>query len=487
MTQHKKTIVILISLSGLFVTTVILFEIMSQPSLSQLERIKKAGVLTVLTRSAPTTYYEGSNGPAGFEYDLASLFAEHIGVSATFKTPATFSQVLSDIQTGKADIAAAGITITEQRKKQLTFTPPYHEITEQIIYRTGTQRPETTQDLSKGILEVVKGTSHADTLKKLKKIHPKLQWYTNDTLDTDGLLFLINQKLIDFTIADSNQITLIRRFYPQLHVAFDISPPRQLAWALQSSPDQSLYRASVKFFESIKQNKILEQLIDRHFGYAEKLNYATNCTFRQHIKSRLPYYQKIFESAAFEQGLDWRLIAAIGYQESHWRKNAISPTGVRGIMMLTRSTAKQLGFKNRIKPENSIRGGALYFKQRLKRIPVSVPDPDRTWMALAAYNIGYGHLNDARILTKNQGDNPNKWLDVKKHLPLLSQKKWYQKTKYGYARGHEPVLYVEKVRNYYDLLTWLTEDNSIERQAMKTQTKSSPQLDSEIAIINPAI
>ena len=251
MTQHKKTIVTLISLSGLFVTAVILFKIMSQPSLSQLERIKKAGVLTVLTRSAPTTYYEGSNGPAGFEYDLASLFAEHIGVSATFKTPATFSQVLSDIQTGKADIAAAGITITEQRKKHLTFTPPYHEITEQIIYRTGTKRPETTQDLSNGILEVVKGTSHADTLKKLKKIHPKLQWYTNDTLDTDGLLFLINQKLIDFTIADSNQITLIRRFYPQLHVAFDISPPRQLAWALQSSPDQSLYRASVKFFESI--------------------------------------------------------------------------------------------------------------------------------------------------------------------------------------------------------------------------------------------
>jgi len=156
-------------------------------------------------------------------------------------------------------------------------------------------------------------------------------------------------------------------------------------------------------------------------------------------------------------------------------------------MMLTRSTAKQLGFENRIKPENSIRGGALYFKQRLKRIPVSVPDPDRTWMALAAYNIGYGHLNDARILTKNQGDNPNKWLDVKKHLPLLSQKKWYQKTKYGYARGHEPVLYVEKVRNYYDLLTWLTEDNSIEKQAMKTQTESSPQLDNENAILNPVI
>ncbi len=487
MTKQKKLTVTVAAISGLFVITVLFFTTISQPSLSQLERIKKSGVLTILTRFAPTTFYKGSNGPAGFEYDLASLFAEYLGVSVVFKTPTTFNQILSDIQAGKADIAAAGITVTEQRQKHLTFSPPYHKITEQVIYRTGTRRPETAQDLTQGILEVVKGTTHADTLKKLKKIYPKLQWYTNDSLDTDGLLFLTNQKLIDFTIADSNQISLMRRFYPELHVAFDISPPRQLAWALQQSSDNSLYQATVTFFESIKQNKKLEQLIDRHYGYTDKLNYVSNCTFRQHVKKRLPYYQKIFESAALEQNLDWRLLAAIGYQESHWRKNAISPTGVRGIMMLTRSTAKQLGFENRIKPENSIRGGALYFKQRLKRIPASVPPPDRTWMALAAYNIGYGHLNDARLLTQDQGGNPDKWLDVKKYLPLLSQRKWYKKTKYGYARGHEPVLYVEKVRNYYDLLIWLTEDNLIEKEVMKTQTELPLQPDKKIAIFNPAI
>ncbi len=487
MNRSKQSIILVLTIYGLFTTLLITSEIKSRYFPSQLERIKRSGVLTVLTRTDPTTYYQNDNGFAGFEYDLINLFADHLGVTAAFKTPATFDQILNDIQTNKADIAAAGITVTEQRQKTLAFSPPYHEITEQIIYRTGTPKPKGPQDLANGILEVVKGTSHVDTLQSLKQKTPTLHWLINDTLSTDGLLFLLNQNLIDYTVADSNQITLIRRFYPQLNIAFDISPPRQLAWAMHLSPDKSLLRATTHFFTLIKQNKKLEQLIDRHYRYAEKMTYANNCTFRQHIKSRLPRYQKIFESAATEQELDWRLIAAIGYQESHWRRNAISHTGVRGIMMLTRSTAKQLGFNNRIKPENSIRGGALYFKQRLNRIPASVPTPDRIWMALAAYNIGYGHLDDARILTQEQGDNPNKWMDVKKHLPLLSQKKWYKKTKYGYARGHEPVLYVENIRNYYDLLTWLTEDNSIEEQAMKPRPKPATEPHKDIIIINPAL
>ena len=457
-----------------------------QTKLSQLEQIKQAGLLNVITRFDPTTYYEGAEGFTGLEYDLATLFAKHLGVEANFITPDTFDEVLKQISNGSADIAAAGLTVTAERGKIMRFAPPYHKITEQIIYRSGKRRPKKVSDLESGILEVVKGTSHIDTLKKLQVKNPELTWNENSTLDTDGLLYLVNEGLIDYTIADSNQVALIRRFYPKLNIAFDITQSRQLAWALPKSEDLSLYNETIKFFTKIKKNKTLAQLIERHYGHASSLNYVGLCKFREHKLSRLPSYQKLFENAAQKHQLDWRLLAAIGYQESHWLENAISPTGVQGLMMLTKGTAKFLGVKNRIDPTQSIDGGARYFHQRLKKLPARIMQPDRTWMALAAYNVGYGHLEDARVLTQRRGGNPDKWVDVKKNLPLLSKKKWHSKTKHGYARGEEPVRYVENVRSYYDLLIWLTEENMIGKNAM--EVKQPPETVNKALEINtPAL
>jgi membrane-bound lytic murein transglycosylase F len=311
-------------------------------------------------------------------------------------------------------------------------------------------------DLSNGILEIVQDTSHVETLLHLQKSNPNLQWLTNKNLDTDGLLYLINARLIDYTIADSNQIILIRRFYPKLNVAFDISPPRQLAWAFQKSTDTSLYDEATQFFNEITKNKVLEQLLERHYGHTRNIKYVGNCTFRLHFESRLPQYQALFQEAAKKYAFDWRILAAISYQESHWNKDAVSPTGVKGLMMLTRATAKQLGVKDRANAKESIFGGARYLKQRLKKIPQRIPEPDRTWFALASYNIGFGHLEDARIITQKLGKDPDKWVDVKQILPLLTKKKWYSKTKHGYARGKEPVIYVDNIRAYIDLLLWYT-------------------------------
>ena len=190
------------------------------------------------------------------------------------------------------------------------------------------------------------------------------------------------------------------------------------------------------------------------------------CKFREHMQSRLPKYLPLFQQAAEEHLIDWRLLAAIGYQESHWLEHATSPTGVKGIMMLTNGTAAQLKVTDRTNPAQSIAGGARYFRQRMAKISSRILEPDRTWMALASYNVGFGHLEDARILTQSRGENPDKWLDVKKNLPLLSEKQWYSRTKYGYARGNEPVRYVENVRSYYDLLVWLTTEDPIEKNTM---------------------
>ncbi|MDD1609484.1 MAG: membrane-bound lytic murein transglycosylase MltF [Methylococcaceae bacterium] len=435
-------------------------------SQTKLEQIKQSGILHVLTRTDPTTYYQSPDGYAGLEYDLITLFAEHLGVKVKIEVPSTFEEILSKIAEGKADIAAAGLTITEQRQQAMRFAPAYHEVTEQLIYRSGTRRPANIDSLSNGILEVTKGTSHVDTLNKLKQSNPELNWEINDHLDTNGLLYLVNEGLIDYTVADSNQATLVRRFYPKLNIAFDVSAPRQLAWALSPSNDTSLYDEVVVFFKRIQADKTLDQLLEKHYGHASSLSYVDNCQFRQHQKSRLPHYQHYFNSASLLYNIDWRLLAAIGYQESHWLANAESSHGVQGIMMLTNDTADFLNIKDRTNPAQSIDGGARYFQQRLKIISDKIPEPDRTWFALASYNVGMGHLEDARRLTAQQGGNPDKWMDVKQRLPLLTEEKWHQQTKHGYARGKEPVRYVENIRSYYDLLVWLTEENQIQNDAM---------------------
>lgn len=442
-------------------------------SQNKLEQIKRAGTLHVLTRVDPTTYYEGPTGYTGLEHDLIMLFADQLGVKVKFNTLGTFDEILSRISRGKADIAAAGLTITEQRKKKMRFAPAYYEATEQLIYRSGTRRPTNVRSLSNGIIEVAKGTSHIDSLTRLKQKTPALNWNVNNELNTDGLLYLVNEGLIDYTIADSNQAALIRRFYPKLNIAFNISEPRQLAWALSLSDDTSLYDEVALFFKRIKKDKTLDRLIEKHYGHTSSLSYIDNCKFRQHKKSRLPLYQQYFNQASEQYSIDWRLLAAIGYQESRWLPNATSSTGVEGIMMLTNDTAAELGIKNRTNPAQSIAGGAHYFQKRLQTMPAQIPEPDRTWFALASYNVGEGHLEDARVLTQKQGGSPDKWIDVKQRLPLLTQERWHETTQHGYARGREPVQFVENIRSYYDLLVWLTEENQIKKNAMDVDSEKS--------------
>ncbi len=433
---------------------------------NKLEQVQHEGRLNVLTRRSPTTYFEGAEGIAGLEYDLVNLFARHLKVKVNYIFPDSFDEILELISEGKADIAAAGLTITKQRLTQMRFAPFYQQITEQIVYRHNNKKPRSIEDLSEGILEVVKGSTHIDALMALKAKNPDLDWYVNEEFDSDGLLYLVNEELIDYTVADSHQAKAIKRFYPKLNIAFDITEPRQLAWALPISDDHSLYDEIKRFFQKIKKDQTLSRLLEKYYGNSGNLSYVGNCRFRQHVKERLPEFLPYFQKAGEKYKLDWRLLAAIGYQESHWLPDATSPTGVKGLMMLTQATSKQLGIINREDPKQSIEGGALYFKQRLKKIPKRISEPDRTWLALASYNVGFGHLEDARILTQKRGKDPDQWMDVRESLPLLTRKQWYQQTKHGYARGKEPVRYVENIRSYYDLLVWLTEENQIEQHVM---------------------
>jgi membrane-bound lytic murein transglycosylase F len=385
------------------------------------------------------------------------MFADHLGVELTVVIPSSLSDLLEGVNEGAGHIAAAGLTITEPRKEIYKFGPSYQEISEQLIYNIKLRRPKNLGDLQGELLEVVAHSSHSEHLNELKEKYPDLIWKENDTLGSEELLQLVSDEVIDYTIADSNEATLNKRFLINLRTAFDIGKTQHLAWALPKNDDNSLHNAVVKFFNLIKKNGELTRLIERSYGHLENFDYVGTVYFKRHVETRLPQYRENFEIAAAENNLDWRLLAAIGYQESHWNPQAVSPTGVRGIMMLTQNTAASLGIKNRLDPASSIEGGARYFASRITRVAEDIQEPDKTWMALAAYNVGTGHLEDARIITQQRGKDPDKWVDVSQTLPLLAKRKWYKKTKHGYARGWEPVRYVENIRSYYDLLLWIDE------------------------------
>lgn len=422
-----------------------------------LERIKANDELIVATRNAATTYYEGPHGPTGLEYDLAALFAEHLDVRLKLVVPENFQEILGLVERGEAHIAAAGLTVTEARKRRVRFGSAYQTIMPQLIYRSGNPRPRDLDDLS-GVLEVLAGSSHEERLRELQAEHPALAWRSNEDLESAELLHLVWEQLIDYTVADNNELAIHQRYYPELRVAFDLNPvPDTLAWAFTAGGDDSLYREAEAFFAELRQTGKLDQLLERHYGHVVDFDYVGTRRYMSHIAQRLPEYIPLFEAGAAETGLDWRLLAAVGYQESHWDPEATSPTGVRGLMMLTRNTMRFLGLDDRTDPAQSVRGGARYIRMLKDKLPERITDPDRTWLALAAYNVGFGHLEDARILTQKRGGDPDKWMDVKDALPLLAQKKWYTQTRHGYARGHEPVRYVENIRSYYDILVWETE------------------------------
>lgn len=427
------------------------------PHLNVLEQVQKAGVLKVVTRNAPTTFYQGPEGPVGPEYELARGFAEFLGVDLEIYTLDGAAPLLPEVGAGRADVAAAGLVATPGHEAHLAFGPVYREVTRQLVYRLGTLMPRGLDQVQGGRLEVAAGSSHAETLEALRLTLPGLTWLERPAADAQELLARVASGEIDYTLADSTAVLINRYFYPDIRAAFDLGEPQPVAWAFRAQ-DRSLVEAAEQYFDGVKASGRLADLLDRFFGHTERFDYVGTRSFLQHVESRLPRYRAWFEAAAAEYGLDWRLLAALSYQESHWNPRAVSPTGVRGLMMLTQRTAEAMGVADREDPESSIHGGARYLRKVIDRIPDRIPEPDRTWMALAAYNVGFGHLEDARRIAQGRGLDPDRWPHVRDSLPLLTQERWYSQTRFGYTRGWEPVRFVDNIRRYYEVMAWITAD-----------------------------
>ncbi len=447
------------------------------------EKIRSQGEIVVITRNSPTTYFEDNIGATGYEFELAKAFADYLGVNLVIKQADSLSDLYSKIERNDASFAAAGLTITQEKDKWVRFSTPYMQVSQQVIYRRGGMRPKEIFDLAKGQLVVTSDSSHALQLREIQGQQiPELTWSESPDFETVELLQMVATGEVDFTVIDSNEFEMLQAHYPNLAIAFDLTGAQPLAWAFPQSRDDSLFQASESFFRNAQTNGLLSEVRERFYGHLDKLNYVGAKRFQKQTDKKLNKYDELFQQAADRHNLDWRLLAAMSYQESHWNPRAKSFTGVRGMMMLTRRTAKELGVRNRLDPKQSIDGGADYLVKLRKRLPKEIHEPDRTWMALAAYNVGYGHLTDARKLAKKDGGDDSRWMDVKDYLPLLSQKRFYKQTRHGYARGSEPVSYVQNIRRYFDVLVW--NDNPEIELALETE---SLQLSADIRIIPPLL
>ncbi len=420
---------------------------------TELEKVYANGKLDVISRNGPTTYYEDSNGYTGLEYDLSKGFADYLGVELVIHEQENIGRVISKVADGQAHFAAAGLTFNPERSESVRFATSYRDVQEVLIYNRRNPKPKSLEDLVGKNILVISDSAHSQRLKNIQAEIPQLQWTESPEAEMIELIEMVHSGKIDYTIVDSHAFEMTEKIYPRADIAIELEGSQSLAWAFPNHIDDSLFEVAQTYLDSVKASGQLDDWVAKYNNDID-LDRGGALTISGKIESRLPKWENHLKEAGEEFNIEWRLLAAISYQESHWNPKARSRTGVRGFMMLTQTTAKEMGVDNRIDAVQSIFGGAKYFKKIFDRIPDRIQGEDRTWMALAAYNVGMGHLEDARVLTEHLGGNADKWDDVRENLPLLAKRKYYRSLKHGYARGWEPVQYVENIQRYYTILTW---------------------------------
>ncbi|USA42352.1 membrane-bound lytic murein transglycosylase MltF [Spongiibacter taiwanensis] len=417
-----------------------------------LEEIKQSGELRVLSRNAPTTYFfDGDGEPTGPEYDLAKAFADSLGVRLRIIVKDSVADILRGLERHKGDIAAAGLTETPNRQARFLFSNAIETVSEQVVCRREGKVATSAAGLAEVSLAVVTASSYEETLEQLQQTNPALSWTSRDGIGTETLLQDVWQGSLDCTVADSNIVAINRRFLPELLVMFDLGPAKPHGWALAKA-STDLQQAVNDWMASETGVKARRRVHARYFNFIDTFDFVDTLALVERIDERLSKYDALFQQAAMQHAFDPVLVAAQSYQESHWDPKAKSPTGTRGIMMLTKRTATYLGVADRLDPEQAIPAGVAYLAEMRDSFSADIPEPDRTYLALAAYNVGRAHMHDAQALARKLNKDPHSWADMREVLPLLADRRHYKGLKYGYARGWEPVRYVQRIRNYNDII-----------------------------------
>jgi membrane-bound lytic murein transglycosylase F len=389
-----------------------------------------------------------------FNQHLAELFAAHLGVR--LKPLELYPhQITGALVSRQAHFSAIG-TRGNELDGELKFGVPYQAVREIVV--CGGKPLKNFEELSAREIVVISGSAQEAAMRAAQSNNLQLSWETVDKAKSGELLEDVSRGEIDCTIANEEQIAFMRNFHPAMEATFEIADPSQLAWSFTNDVDAELYAQMEIFFSKIEEDGTLDRLIERFYGHSDRILPFDAAAFLTKINTVLPRYRHLFEEAASLTGIEWQLLAALAYRESHWNPLATSYTKVRGMMMLTEDTADRMNVSNRLDPRESIMAGARYLQLLKEQLPLRIDEPERTWLALAAYNQGMGHLEDARMLSQRHGLNPDSWGDVQKVMPKLRNPSVAKTLKHGYARGGEAVVFVETVRLYHDMLSRLSRD-----------------------------
>jgi len=406
--------------------------------------------LVVITVEHADNFYKNSDGGySGLTFDLVSEFAYELGLDIRFVVMQQSSEALSALVKQQGHVAV-GLDVPDKQLSRFRLGPVYNHTHHQVAFNTKNFKPQDLQQLVGKNIEIPIGATHEKQLLHLKQSMPGLVWSTVDS-PSDHLLGKLAKGEVDYTIANALEIKQAKHSYSNIDSAFELEASSS-QWIFPKFVKAELLSEAKTFFARIQEDGTLKQLLDSYIGHLHQLKAGDIHFFKEKIRTKLPRLRKYFIQAEKLTLIDWRLIAALAYQESHWNPKAKSSTGVRGMMMLTQDTAKRMKVKNRLDAQQSILAGAQYLQLLKEKLSENVVEPDRTWIALAAYNQGYGHIVDARTLAQRFDLNPDLWVNLKKTLPLLSKQKYFDTLKYGKTRGGEAVTLTESVRAYYNIL-----------------------------------
>jgi len=417
--------------------------------------------LVVAVRASPACWAAGPDGnPQGLEHDLLQKFAAESKLPLVVVPVASASALAAKVANGEAHLGLGGLYRPPDRlaprgadgkAMPLAWSNGFQAIEAVLIHGSEGFRPKSWADLAGVTVAYLPSTGMDDEVVKLAAKHPSVRFEPVELPSADGLIARVSRGDIDYALVSSLQASVARNVYLEFDVAFPAGPRLDLAWLVRAG-DDDLARRLDAFLASARKSGLVARLAHRYLGHEREVARMDASAFHERVRTTLPEFRKLFLEAQEATGIEWRLLAAVAYQESQWEPLATSETGVRGFMQLTEDTARHLGVADRLDPRSSVLGAARYLRDLKSRLPTRIAEPDRTWLALAAFNIGLGHLEDARVLAQRQKLNPDLWQDVRQALPLLALPEHYETAKLGYARGGMPVAFVDRVRSYYDIL-----------------------------------
>lgn len=433
----------------------------------RLEDYKALGELRVATRVDAISYRQDEDGTtSGFEHDLLIRLGDALGVPVRFVVYPNSVRAINAVLNGQAHLAAAGLARNE--RVPLKWSAPLREV--DFVLAGHADRPQIAResDLAERTVSVRRGTLAAEAIERIRKRVPTLTAHYSASTGDQALLAKIAEGKLDLVATDRVHYALAAQVSPILTLAYDLPVKSHIAWALPLEHDGGLGQQVAEFLENAHSAGLIARIADRYFGHVRRLDEQDISTFLARVQDRLPRFLGHFKEAEAKTGIDWRYLAALAYQESHWDPGATSRTGVRGMMMLTAETADRLGVGDRLDARQSILGGARYMSMLEGQLPGDIPDPDRLWMATAAYNLGMGHFNGARAIARRLGKDETSWWDIKAVLPLMSRQEYAARLKAGPARGGEALIMTENIRNYYEILSRI--------ESVRPPLPGSPQL-----------